>query len=396
MEKHTVSRLVGAPPGYVGYDEGGQLTEAVRRRPYCVILLDEIEKAHGDVFNVLLQVLDDGRLTDGQGRTVDFRNTVVIMTSNIRSQEQLLEHFRPEFVNRIDEIVVFEALSREQIGVIVELQLQRLRARLAERRISLELSDEAVKLIAEAGWDPAFGARPLKRAIQRLVENSLALELLEGRFVEGDTVRAVVDEAAIRFETTEVGAIACPEDRPMLDVLLVAATERELDGRDGLVCGVGPVEAAAATARALALRDWRAVLHIGVAGGRDLAAGTLVIGSEAIYCDLSAAIRLVDRVAADGRLIAAAQQVIPAAPVLPIGTSATVGATGHDVSVEAMEGFGVLRAAAPAGVPAVEIRAISNQIGDPDRNRWQVAEAIDALSRETLGLIAQIRSAVCV
>jgi len=181
----------------------------------------------------------------------------------------------------------------------------------------------------------------------------------------------------------------------MLDVLLVAATERELDGRDGLVCGVGPVEAAAATARALALRDWRAVLHIGVAGGRDLAAGTLVIGSEAIYCDLSAAIRLVDRVAADGRLIAAAQRIIPAAPVLPIGTSATVGATGHEVSVEAMEGFGVLRAAALAGVPAVEIRAISNQIGDPDRNRWQVAEAIEALTRETLGLIAQIRSAVC-
>ena len=206
MEKHTVSRLVGAPPGYVGYDEGGQLTEAVRRRPYCVILLDEIEKAHSDVFNVLLQLLDDGRLTDGQGRTVDFRNTVVIMTSNIRSQAQLLEHFRPEFVNRIDEIVVFEALTRDQIGSIVELQLERLRARLAERRIALELSDEAVALIAEAGWDPAFGARPLKRAIQRLVENPLALELLEGRFADGDTVRAVVDGESIRFERAELGA----------------------------------------------------------------------------------------------------------------------------------------------------------------------------------------------
>ena len=207
MEKHTVSRLVGAPPGYVGYDEGGQLTEAVRRRPYCVILLDEIEKAHNDVLNVLLQLLDDGRLTDGQGRTVDFRNTVVIMTSNIRSQAQLLDHFRPEFVNRVDEIVVFEPLTRDQIGVIVELQLERLRGRLAERKIMLELSDEAVELIAEAGWDPAFGARPLKRAIQRLVENSLALELLEGRFAEGDTVRAVVDDNTIRFERVGVGAV---------------------------------------------------------------------------------------------------------------------------------------------------------------------------------------------
>jgi ATP-dependent Clp protease ATP-binding subunit ClpB len=208
MEKHTVSRLVGAPPGYVGYDEGGQLTEAVRRRPYCVILLDEIEKAHADVFNVLLQLLDDGRLTDGQGRTVDFRNTVVIMTSNIRSQAQLLEHFRPEFVNRVDEIVVFEPLTREQIGSIVELQLQRLRNRLAERKIGLELSDEAVALIAEAGWDPAFGARPLKRAIQRLVENPLALELLEGRFTDGDTVLAGVEGESIGFERAAAAAVA--------------------------------------------------------------------------------------------------------------------------------------------------------------------------------------------
>jgi ATP-dependent Clp protease ATP-binding subunit ClpB len=165
-----------------------------------VILLDEIEKAHSDVFNVLLQLLDDGRLTDGQGRTVDFRNTVVIMTSNIRSQEQLLDHFRPEFVNRVDEIVVFEPLTRDQIGSIVELQLERLRSRLAERRIELELTDGAVALIAEAGWDPSFGARPLKRAIQRLVENPLALELLEGRFVDGDLVRASVDGDSIGFE----------------------------------------------------------------------------------------------------------------------------------------------------------------------------------------------------
>jgi len=203
MEKHTVSRLVGAPPGYVGYDEGGQLTEAVRRRPYCVILLDEIEKAHADVFNVLLQLLDDGRLTDGQGRTVDFRNTVVIMTSNIRSADQLLDHFRPEFVNRIDETVVFDALTKEQIGEIVELQLGRLRERLAERKVELELTENAKELLTEAGWDPAFGARPLKRAIQRLVENPLARELLEGRFGEGDTIRAYADRGEIVFQTAD-------------------------------------------------------------------------------------------------------------------------------------------------------------------------------------------------
>ncbi len=189
QERHTVARLIGAPPGYIGYDEGGQLTEAVRRRPYSVVLLDEIEKAHAEVFDVLLQVLDDGRLTDGQGRTVDFRNTVLIMTSNIRSAEQMRDHFRPEFLNRIDEIVVFSALSREQIAEIVELQLERLRERLAERRITLELTDEAKEALAEAGWDPAYGARPLKRAIQRLVENPLALRLLEGDFADGDAVR---------------------------------------------------------------------------------------------------------------------------------------------------------------------------------------------------------------
>jgi len=208
MEKHTVSRLVGAPPGYVGYDEGGQITEAVRRRPYCVILLDEIEKAHADVFNVLLQLLDDGRLTDGQGRTVDFRNTVVIMTSNIRSADSLLEHFRPEFVNRIDEIVVFDPLTREQIGEIVELQLARLRSRLAELKLELELTPEAAELIAEAGWDPAFGARPLKRAIQRLLENPLALELLEGRWQEGDIIRAYAELGRIAFAVGEPAGAA--------------------------------------------------------------------------------------------------------------------------------------------------------------------------------------------
>src|SRR5438094_9889328 len=166
MEKHTVARLIGAPPGYVGYDEGGQLTEAVRRRPYSVILLDEIEKAHAEVFDVLLQVIDDGRLTDGHGRTVDFRNTVLIMTSNVRSADALRDVFRPEFLNRIDEVIEFRPLSKEEIAEIVELQLERLRERLVERRMELELTDAAKDALAEAGWDPAFGARPLKRAIQ--------------------------------------------------------------------------------------------------------------------------------------------------------------------------------------------------------------------------------------
>jgi len=208
MEKHTVSRLVGAPPGYVGYDEGGQLTEAVRRRPYSVILLDEIEKAHPDVFNVLLQLLDDGRLTDGQGRTVDFRNTVVIMTSNVRSAEAMREVFRPEFLNRVDEIVEFEPLTREQLGEIVELQLSRLRARLADRGLDLELTEAAKELIAEAGWDPTYGARPLKRAIQRLVENPLALRLLEGEFREGDTVLVDARDGALEFERAALPSAA--------------------------------------------------------------------------------------------------------------------------------------------------------------------------------------------
>jgi ATP-dependent Clp protease ATP-binding subunit ClpB len=207
QERHTVSRLVGAPPGYVGYDEGGQLTEAVRRRPYSVVLLDEIEKAHHDVFDVLLQVLDDGRLTDGQGRTVDFRNTVLIMTSNIRTPDELREFFRPEFLNRIDEIVQFHSLSREQIGEIVEQQLGRLRERLAERGLELELSDEAKAAIAEAGWDPAYGARPLKRAIQRLLENPLALRLLEGDFSDGDTIHVEAQNGDLIFERSVPAAV---------------------------------------------------------------------------------------------------------------------------------------------------------------------------------------------
>jgi ATP-dependent Clp protease ATP-binding subunit ClpB len=206
QERHTVARLVGAPPGYVGYEEGGQLTEAVRRRPYSVVLLDEIEKASAEVFDVLLQILDDGRLTDGQGRTVDFRNTVIVMTSNVRSTEALREFFRPEFLNRIDEVVEFHPLSREQIGEIVDLQLRRLHERLADRGLSLELTDEAKDLVAEAGWDPTYGARPLKRALQRLVENPLAMRLLEGDFAEGDKVLVDAQDGELVFE--KAGAVA--------------------------------------------------------------------------------------------------------------------------------------------------------------------------------------------
>ncbi|HEX3914547.1 MAG TPA: ATP-dependent chaperone ClpB [Steroidobacteraceae bacterium] len=219
MEKHSVARLIGAPPGYVGYEEGGYLTEAVRRRPYCVILLDEIEKAHPDVFNVLLQVLDDGRLTDGQGRTVDFRNCVVIMTSNLGSQviqelsgeanyakmkdavmQVVTQHFRPEFINRVDEIVVFHSLGREQIRSIVDIQLARLRQRLAERDITLRLDDEARDRIGEAGFDTVYGARPLKRAIQAQIENPLAQRILKGDFIAGDRVIAKIKRDALVFE----------------------------------------------------------------------------------------------------------------------------------------------------------------------------------------------------
>ncbi len=206
QERHSVARLLGAPPGYVGYDEGGQLTEAVRRRPYSVVLLDEIEKAHAEVFDVLLQVLDDGRLTDGQGRTVDFRNVILIMTSNIRSAEAMREHFRPEFLNRIDEIVVFKSLTREQIGEIVELQLAQLRTRLADRELELQLTDGAKAVIANEGWDEAYGARPLRRAIEGLLVNRLALRLLEGDFAPGDTI--LVDEQNGDLVFTKTTALA--------------------------------------------------------------------------------------------------------------------------------------------------------------------------------------------
>jgi ATP-dependent Clp protease ATP-binding subunit ClpB len=193
MEKHSVSRLVGAPPGYVGYDEGGQLTEAIRRRPYSVVLLDEIEKAHPDVFNILLQVLDDGRLTDGQGRTVDFTNTVVIMTSN--HQGDLGTAFKPEFLNRIDEIVRFRSLTEDDLGAVVDIQLRGLSARLAERRLALAVTDKAKDWLAHEGYDPVFGARPLKRLIQRTINDPLALALLEGRYADGDTVTVDVPDA---------------------------------------------------------------------------------------------------------------------------------------------------------------------------------------------------------
>ncbi|HHC09358.1 MAG TPA: ATP-dependent chaperone ClpB [Actinobacteria bacterium] len=216
MEKHSVARLIGAPPGYVGYEEGGQLTEAVRRRPYSVVLLDEVEKAHPEVFNVLLQLLDDGRLTDGQGRTVDFTNTVLIMTSNLGSEfidpdlphetveERVMgvvqSHFRPEFLNRIDDVIVFHRLSREDLRRIVEIQFERLRARLLERRIDVVLTPEAADWLAEHGYDPAYGARPLKRLLQRTVADPLALRVLAGDFREGDTVRVVVRDGELDFE----------------------------------------------------------------------------------------------------------------------------------------------------------------------------------------------------
>jgi ATP-dependent Clp protease ATP-binding subunit ClpA len=221
MERHSVSRLVGAPPGYVGYEEGGQLTEAVRRRPYSVVLLDEIEKAHPDVFNMLLQILDEGRLTDNKGRTVDFKNAVIIMTSNVgaglipagdemerrydeveaRLLEALKQVFRPEFLNRVDEIIVFHALTREQLRRIVGLLVEKVRREVAGQGMTLEVSPEAEDLIAAAGYDAQFGARPLKRAIQRLLENPLARELLKGTFEQGATIRVTAADGALAFSS---------------------------------------------------------------------------------------------------------------------------------------------------------------------------------------------------
>jgi ATP-dependent Clp protease ATP-binding subunit ClpB len=218
MEKHAVARLIGAPPGYVGYDEGGYLTEAVRRRPYAVVLFDEIEKAHPEVFNVLLQILDDGRMTDGHGRTVDFTNTLVIMTSNVGSQwiqelgsdqraemerrvtEALRSQFKPEFLNRIDETIIFFNLSIDQIGAIVQIQMKRLAKRLAERKITLTLAESAQQLLVEHGFDPIYGARPLKRAIQQYIENPLALEILKGNVGEGAVLEARAEGERMVFK----------------------------------------------------------------------------------------------------------------------------------------------------------------------------------------------------
>ena len=218
MEKHSVARLIGAPPGYVGYEEGGYLTEAVRRHPYSVILLDEVEKAHPDVFNVLLQVLDDGRMTDGQGRTVDFKNTVIVMTSNLGSSEiqemigesresvknavmtEVREHFRPEFINRIDEIVIFNSLGSEAIRRIAAIQLKSLQARVAAQDVTLEVTDEAMAELAEVGFDPHYGARPLKRAIQDHIENRLAMVMLEGSAGPGDTIRVGAKDGRFTFD----------------------------------------------------------------------------------------------------------------------------------------------------------------------------------------------------
>jgi ATP-dependent Clp protease ATP-binding subunit ClpB len=211
MEKHSVSRLVGAPPGYVGYDEGGQLTEAVRRRPYSVVLLDELEKAHTDVFNVLLQVMDDGRLTDGQGRTVDFKNTVVIMTSNVAGGlDGVRATFKPEFVNRLDEIVEFHQLTREEISQIVDLQVEKLIARVRERGVEVELSDAARTLLGNLGYDPTYGARPLKRVIQKQLVDKLALKLLEGEFQPGDSVGVDAADGELVFSTRPVASRSEP------------------------------------------------------------------------------------------------------------------------------------------------------------------------------------------
>jgi ATP-dependent Clp protease ATP-binding subunit ClpB len=222
MEKHAVSRLIGAPPGYVGYEEGGHLTEAVRRKPYSVILLDEIEKAHPDVFNILLQVLDDGRLTDSQGRTVDFRNTVIIMTSNLGSQQIqemssnndydgmkrvvmdiVSQHFRPEFINRVDETVVFHPLAKDQIREIAKIQLQHLAARLHDQDFELQISDQAIDVLGEAGFDPVYGARPLKRAIQQYLENPLAQMILKGEYMPGDVINITVSGSELVFVPVE-------------------------------------------------------------------------------------------------------------------------------------------------------------------------------------------------
>jgi ATP-dependent Clp protease ATP-binding subunit ClpB len=230
MEKHAVSRLIGAPPGYVGYEEGGQLTEAVRRRPYAVVLFDEVEKAHPDVFNVMLQILDDGRVTDGQGRTVDFTNTILILTSNIgsasildlagdparhaemerRVNEALRGHFRPEFLNRLDESIIFHSLKAEELRQIVELQVKRLARRLEDKKLGLEVDPEALDWLAGVGYDPVYGARPLKRAIQRELETPIAKAILAGTFAAGSTIAVAVENERLAFHSAEASTLSGP------------------------------------------------------------------------------------------------------------------------------------------------------------------------------------------
>jgi ATP-dependent Clp protease ATP-binding subunit ClpB len=242
MEKHSVSRMLGAPPGYVGYEEGGQLTEQVRRRPYSVVLFDEIEKAHPDVFNVFLQILEDGRLTDGQGRKVDFRNTVLIMTSNVGSgalfeladkdlerarreaTEALRATFRPEFLNRIDDIVLFNPLGREQLEKIVDLQVAAVSKLLAERQVRIELTPAARALILAEGYDPAYGARPLRRTVQRLVQDPLALEILQGKVVPGDLIKVDASDGKMKFQA--IAKAAAPEEPAPAAVSGAAARKR--------------------------------------------------------------------------------------------------------------------------------------------------------------------------
>jgi len=246
MEKHAVSRLVGAPPGYVGYEEGGQLSEAVRRRPYSVVLLDEVEKAHLDVFNILLQVLDDGRITDSQGRVVDFRNTIIVMTSNIGSEhilsmagddsdydkmqkqvmQSLRKHFRPEFLNRIDDLIIFHTLRRDELRHIVTLQIKRIEHLLEEQKITLALSDSALDHIVNSGYDPVYGARPLKRAIQRELENPIATKILENSFIAGDKILIdCVDNHLVfgKEEEAQEDAIAIEDDVPLVEVEVVSS-----------------------------------------------------------------------------------------------------------------------------------------------------------------------------
>jgi ATP-dependent Clp protease ATP-binding subunit ClpB len=246
MEKHAVSRLIGAPPGYVGYEEGGQLSEAVRRRPYSVVLLDEVEKAHLDVFNILLQVLDDGRITDSQGRVVDFRNTIIVMTSNIGSdhilgmagddsdydqmQKQVMQslrkHFRPEFLNRIDDLIIFHTLKRDELSRIVILQIKRIEQLLDEQKITLSLSASALDHIVSAGYDPVYGARPLKRAIQRELENPIATKILENAFMAGDKILIdCVDNKLVfgKQEEAQEDAIAVEDDLPLVEVEVLSS-----------------------------------------------------------------------------------------------------------------------------------------------------------------------------